>query len=124
MGEISTVKSGSTGSRECSLSWEEKMAWCERWKASGLGKRYFCKKHKLVLSTFYGWCEHLWPREKGSGLCEVKLVQADMSKEEIKSTFIDVELNFASQILMRVSVQEGQLHQLIKGLAYATTTVR
>lgn len=46
------------------LSWDEKKAYCHRWKLSGLSKSEFARREKLVIGSLCEWCNKLWPKDK------------------------------------------------------------
>lgn len=124
MGEVSVGKGDEIKTSE--LSWEEKIALCEQWKMSGVKKSHFCKQNKLAPSTFYGWCQKLWSSHKTSNeLCAVRVVgNKKQSVLPSQDMMINVELNFAGQVLMRVDLSEAQIKEMIKELSHATTVTR
>lgn len=104
------------------FTWEEKVEICERWRCSGLSKTKFCKKNQLILSTFCGWCNRLWPKVQSHQLCQVAVLSSTKKQEMISP--ITIEFNLPNQIAAKVSLHEHQVLNLIKGLVYATSTPR
>ncbi len=104
------------------LTWEEKVKICEQWRSSGSSKVMYCKKNQLILSTFCGWCDRLWPKKGSNQLCRVAVLEGVRKKESPSP--ITIEFSFPNQMAARVSLHEHQVLNLIKGLIYATATPR
>ena len=104
------------------LTREEKVKICERWQRSGLSKVMYCKRNKLVFSTFCGWCSRFLPKMRTGQLCQVAVIEA-VSKKNMEPP-ITIEVSLPNKISAKVSLHEHQVFNLIKGLVYAASTPR
>ncbi len=104
------------------LTWEEKVKICERWKLSGLSKVTYCKRNRLVVSTFCSWCDRLWPKVNAGQFCQVAGVS--VTNKKTQELPITIEVCLPNQVSAKVSLHEDQVLNLIKGLVYAASTPR
>lgn len=106
-------------------TWETKKALCEEWKASGKTKTDFCREKNIGLSTFYSWCNQLWPEQKKERLFLPLQVKKMPSIESTKAQDqTDVELILSNGNLLRFKLPIKNLITFIQELMHATATVR
>jgi hypothetical protein len=98
---------------------------CELWKSSGLKASEFCKQHKLAMSTFYGWCQKLWPHpKKASRKKFIPVITSAITTEIDKVNQANIEIVLPNQAIIRVNLPTVGIATFIQELCYASTIIR
>lgn len=105
------------------LTAEQKVL-CEQWKASGLKREQFCKKHAIPTSTFYGWCKKLWPTDKINKSTFLPIVPLAKETRQYNIEESTLELNLPGQIVVKVTLPLKDIVAFIQELSHAATTIR
>jgi transposase-like protein len=107
-----------------SISDKEKIALCQRWKASNLSLESFCKEHGVAKSSLYTWCKKfdLNSAAKATRPNFVPLLHTDKKIKEQEK--ISMELTLNNGAILHLNLSPTQAVALIQELSHATTTVR
>lgn len=123
---MNQTESSRKKSIENDASLEEKIALCNRWKASGLSKTQFCKKQGLTPAIFYRWCRRLCSEPDHNQqpvlMTPVRIIENE-DKENHESTVV-LELSLPNQASARLSLPLASLGRVIRELCNAATTLR
>src|SRR5690348_15526883 len=96
----------------------EQKALCEQWKASGIKREEFCKKHGVPASTFYGWCNKLWPTKKFEKSSFVPIIPLIKRPNHISVEQSTLEISLPSQILVKISLPLRDIVTFIQELSH------
>jgi hypothetical protein len=105
------------------ISHDEKIAWCNRWKASNLSMPEFCKMHPISKSSLYGWNRRFFSSN------EVKEAPAfipvlPIAKAQNEQEVVSIELTLANGATAKLSVSLGVTVHLIQELSHAVAVIR
>jgi len=94
---------------------EDRRELIERYKASGLGKAEFCRRHGLKLTTLYGWMSSGSRKVRGrlaSTTRRVKFAQMEVALG--KAAAIEIELPSRLCIRLRDTTVVGDLMKFVR----------
>lgn len=100
---------------------EEKLALCNRWKASGLSQKAFCEQHGVAKSSLYKWHKKYFLNAESAlpGFARLNAVPEQPRQEKIS-----MELKLANGAILQLSLPSSDVFALIQELSYAATVVR
>lgn len=105
------------------LSEEEKIAWCNRWKASKLSMVEFCKIHPVAKSSLYGWHRRFFSSHDARGT-PAFIPVLPVAKPQNEQEIISIELTLANSTTAKIYVPLGSAVNLIQELSHAATVIR
>jgi hypothetical protein len=103
------------------ISNDEKIAWCNRWKASTLSMPEFCKIHPISKSSLYGWYKRFFSSNDAS---PAFMPLSPISKVPNEQEIVSIELTLANGAIAKLNVSLGIAVNLIQELSHAVAVIR
>ena len=123
---MESIKKPASARSKRQFSIETKKDFCIKWRASGLGKREFCRIHNISVTTFYKWCQKFLAcintENESSCWAPVIPIQERLPREESGETVI--ELSLPNQMTIRIKVSMFRVVSLVQELSHAITVIR
>ena len=92
------------------------------WKASGMEKSTFCKKHGINLNDFYYW--HKLFNNKTSEPTQFSPVIAKMASHDTEKHQVKLEIRLPNQSQLFVMLNENRIVSFIQELCNAASVIR
>lgn len=101
---------------------QEKEDYYAAWKASGIEKSTFCKKHGINIHDFYYW--HKLFKNKTNEPTQFSPVIATTTSFELDQHQVKLEIRLPNQSQLFVTLHESRIASFIQELCNAASVIR